>query len=78
MDVGNILMRIVMSLFRGFLRRGVKGAMRRNGGSGEIAGRGARGKRGDWSAGGQGGGGKGGKVGKGGGRKRQEQPEDYM
>ncbi len=77
MDIGNILMRIVMSLFRGFLRRGVKGAMRRHGGSGEIAGRGARGKRGDWADGGQGGG-KAGKAGKGGGRKRQEQPEDYM
>jgi hypothetical protein len=69
MDVGNILMRIVMSLFRGFLRRGVKGAMRRHGGSGEIAGRGAKGRRGGWSDGG-------GKAGR--GRKASRDPDDYM
>jgi hypothetical protein len=69
MNGGNILMRIVMSLFRGFLRRGVKGAMRRHGGSGEIAGRGAKGRRGGWSDGG-------GKAG--GHRKASRDPNDYM
>jgi hypothetical protein len=69
MNAGNILMRIVMSLFRGFLRRGVKGAMRRQGGSGEIAGRGAKGRRGGWSDGG----GKAGRSGKG-----SRDPNDYM